>query len=433
MRVLSTGANGLLNAVGAVVDLMPITAMLSRSSVQLRWMIWPRLGMPSGPFRVFRENQHKVGSKQQLANDHSMWDLLEEIFVTVDDSSYDEARRRLDFAIEPPLPGWNPVDRDAYLKGIVYGKLGDGLRAMLGSGEPHYYFHVAEPNGFGIRSLTGEAAGVLQPDPGRSSGAWYPWRVALLAASSDPWASLALGFGTGTELPGEDRTRYMITAEFDLFGRRIELAELIELRLFNPAGPHAPTGLGAHLFQLERPTARDEYGVDIINVTWDRPPHPFDTVDDTGRTFVSGYAIARKPMRLYPGEAEPIPSPDELEFINTRRSPEEGGGYAPLAASKAPGNDKLMAVDRIPRTTSGSLPGFQYLIGAQDIFGRWAGFDAGTVIASPAEAPCAPHLRSVQLDSEGRLTVEFTWDWSERELWLKLGDDGLRRAAYRGG
>ncbi|CAN7648517.1 hypothetical protein LJR016_005055 [Devosia sp. LjRoot16] len=405
MRVISTGRNGMLNATGVEFYRETEQVAIETPTVQLRWMTQPEAGMPVGPFRVYHENDHRPGLKAQLANDDGMWELIEECSLPIMDGAYEQARHRLDYATVPSLEGWSPIDRDAYLDDVVRGRLGEGLRDMLASGQPHYSFAVNPPERFELRALT-EGAFAAAAD--RSSGTWYPWRVALLAAATDPWASLALGFGTATPIGNETLSRYMITAEYEFSGRRLEFADIVDVSYDLPR-PHPATGLEARVFQVERGGALDAFGVDVINVMWDRPPHAQDTVGNAASRFACGHAIVRREM--YHVEA-PVPNPDVFEYLNLRRL--QGGGYVPLAAGLAPGNDKLMAVDRIPRRQTSGAPGYHYQIAVGDIFGRWADIAAETIVASPPETPCAPELRSVQLGSDGSLVVEFSWDWKER-------------------
>jgi len=128
----------------------------------------------------------------------------------------------------------------------------------------------------------------------------------------------------------------------------------------------------------------------------------------TGAAHPASYAVARFGPEIWRGDILLTPRPV--------------GGWLPYAVGR-PDNEDQSAFfsDHLTRAATvdaqvvGEPRGKQhtYAVAAQDIFGRWSPWQI-TSYDSANEPPQAPSILAVQLDLAGNVTVDFSWDWSDR-------------------
>jgi hypothetical protein len=419
--------------------------------LQFRWLLHPSLGLPRQPF-VLAHRRPPGGSHtiQDLANLPG-WEVIETVGLPVDDgwaetgyelgpqgppdaplAPFDAAMRRLELgaprigwaglqlptAFGPtPLPDWEPVVFDAFLRDLVEGQLLRGIRTMLEAlpdpaGHSAYSDPAADAASAGRMDLrpfvVGRAGSSGHGEP--ASAAWHPLGLLLLSAGVDPLASLALGFGTAVNPRVEDDELFRVSVRhlITVGGREldVELADVVTVNHDRPA-PERPRAVSAALIGHTRPQTIDGPAVDTVGVTWQRPLNPvFAHHGDDAPQAVS-YAIGRSDRH---GAA----------ILLTRR-PADVQGYQPFVASKPAGAEPVLFADHRPRATTFDsehlgdpiAEDHTYAVAAQDAFGRWSNW--ATVPYSDAdEPPHAPSILGATLQPDGALTVDFGWDWSDR-------------------
>jgi hypothetical protein len=414
------------------------------SPVHLRWMIHSWLGLPLQPFQLWRmPYPGGARSKQDLA-DNGDWKLVEIVGLPINSDDWagtgysldpqglvdarlldpvEAARQRLMRGAPPKgwppfgpagdsVPAWEKPDQNGYLDSLLRGALLPGLRDMLLQ-EPaperqrSYTVDIKRPdNELRPRLLLNNVIGSFSGDD-NPRGAWQPLSVMAMAAGSDPLATLALGFGTAidTEMFGEEI--YMVTVRIaDGQGNEAELADIALGGALNQRVPK-PAGLATHLARTTRPQRLDGIRQESIGITWQRPPTqlPPPALAPEVPTAVA-YAVARV---------------DRGSLLLTRRPPDVLGWLSFVPGK--PGNaDPILFLDHNLR---GGIDGHgvehpnplaytaDYAVAAQDLFGRWSDWESVSYSADN-EPPQRPTVISVTLDNAGRLTVDFSWDWSDR-------------------
>jgi hypothetical protein len=418
--------------------------------VNLRWMIHPSIGLPLKTFQVWRM-QVPAGTpdKQDLANSGD-WQLVEIVGLPVDEKQgwggvgypldpqglvdeglvapRDAAFNRLIRGaprkgwlspVDKDIPAWERPDEGRFLESLMRGRLMAGLRSMLvNRPQPLLQAQYVEDMGHAAEDLVpklvlNNAFGTLSGDD-KPRGSWAPLSLMAIAAGTDPLAALGLGFGTAVEpqLFGEEI--YMVTVNHRVdphSGLEIELADIAFPHPLNDRVP-SPLGLATRLAQVTRPQVVDGPRLETISIGWQRP-------------------IDQGPPAPFAPET-PIPVSYGVAWINqgqillTRRADDDADSGIAGWLSYVPGRsdddgpmtflhhrlNSLVYGDGAPHPSPLEFDA-TYGVAAQDLFGRWSDW-AEVSFVRKQEGPQAPTIVSVTLDEAGKLTVDFSWDWSDR-------------------
>ena len=423
-------------------------ANMDPAPLQLRWLLHPALGLPLSPFTVWH-NVHPGGSPtpQELA-DLPNWEPIEQVGLPVDaswrDTGYglsdqgpvgapllspvDAAHQRLQLGAPrigwpgvtvngTALPDWAPPDLDAYLVDVLRGALLGGIQQMLTdrpdpSQHADYLLNAGDGNGSGSLNphLLGDASVVGAPDQ-PASAAWHPLGLLLLAAGTDPLASLCLGFGTATRRYEFEGDIYMVSVRHKL---RIG-PEVLELQLADvvvpgeqPAPPVPPQAVAAALLGHTRAQTTDGPAIDTAQVSWQRPSNPSFGHLPPGSPRPVSYALGR------------FDSSRASQILLSPR-PEAVHGWQPFAPTKPDEDGPAGFTDHLVReaTVDGQVYGqplgedHTYAVAAADLFGRFSGWST-VAYTDEDESPPTPPVLSVSLDPSGGLSIDFGWDWSTR-------------------
>ena len=221
-----------------------------------------------------------------------------------------------------------------------------------------------------------------------------------LSIGSDPFASLALGFGTA--LDGKPGGMYMVSVTYEISFQghdfKFELADVIIIDNSLRA-PTAPTGLAAGLLSHSRPAQNDGPAVESIQASWDRPERP--------ENMPNQKIITLHPASYAVGRFGPLDRQAEILL-----EPRPSGGWLPFAASRPKTEKKVSFIDHLVRKTTIGNPVVQiigdplpvdltYAVAAQDLFGRWTGWQ--TVDTSLHGAQTSPAIVGAILDPSGAL------------------------------
>ncbi len=283
------------------------------------------------------------------------------------------------------------------------------------------------------RDQAAQGVNVVLPPPKSSTGPMpkpgtttqlVPLPMTYMAAATDPFLNLALGFGTAypftantiavaavAENPVHD---FMITAHwehgFDGASAPVDYAAVI------PApgaalAPPPPASMASEVIGALRPLAADGNWRETVRAMWDRSPV-------TQLFRVASCAAAR---------ASIAPAEPTVALMELRKS----GGYRPLVLSapldppETPDPEwwRVHVMDReIEIPASPGTRQMKYGAAVQDIYGQWSTWTAiDRTIAQPALdpirlanltlAPVAPASGSVCATT---LEFEFLWDWRIR-------------------
>lgn len=315
-----------------------------------------------------------------------------------------------------PVAPFTPPDADRLVRQEL-ARLVDGL-AKLVSVEPNrarqaeVEVEVPMP---APASIHGRAASPRWND--QSRGSLRPLGAMLLAAGTDPYAALALGFGTTVthgEVPGAitDPRVFLVTLEHEaetdvgLQGLTFELAGELAAVVARVDGtpPSEPVGVRADAppaerIRLDRPAQVDGPWLEVVDVSWAAPPRP-----SAADIIPTGYAVLES---IGPGAPQPV--------LEARPA----GGYR----THAVGAD----TDRVRFTRAGlpeAFPGdpidVSYAVAGHDWFGRWGAWRS-VAHTRVVVAPQVPALRRTEAlvgsggaGPSGSLGVEFAWDWADR-------------------
>lgn len=367
----------------------------------------------------------------------------------IDLDPLEAARRRVKAGT--PDRGWGAVtDRGAAAppfrapdpEVLVIQELSPLLNQVAGmlAEEPAPARHAATLVALGMRAPV-SIHGVDAPArwQGTAGGMVAPLGALRLAAGTDPYAALALGFGTTVDprrkaasdggrpgrptlppRPDAGRPRAIALPRVQLFMATVQhrvvfdLAPLGEIELegeftgfhlASPAEPvDPPAALAATRSGLDRPAAVDRPWLEVAEVSWNAPVLPAGS-----RAAPVTYAVLRAD-----GGLPPVPV---LE-------PRLSGGVEPFVHA-GPADGEPPARVRfgdggIPEAFPAEPPGLVYSVAAQDWFGRWSGWSSvdhqrGVV------APQVPAVRAVTVTPQGgggpvaaSLTVDVVWDWANR-------------------
>lgn len=236
-----------------------------------------------------------------------------------------------------------------------------------------------------------------------------------IAVATDPFSSLALGYGTNLVnepqadvKPYHDGSRwdYMITAPYDkgLDGES-EAVELVAyaLRPTSALRPFAPAQLSAEERAILPPVARDDVFGASSTVKWSRPPR-------TAIERVSSYAASRHD----PGDTDARP------LMESRPS----GGLRPIGPGGEKNDqafvylaDRYFAIPNDPGNRS-----VHYSVATQDLFGIWSPW-VGVDYAASQPTTAAPRVMASTLHvtappsgkvCPGELEIDVSWDWTDR-------------------
>ena len=305
------------------------------------------------------------------------------------------------------------------LVGEVNSRLLDQLKAIV--------------KGFGPDQQAAQTITVPLPPPENSSGqsmgvpdnstTLAPLVMTFIAAATDPFLSLVLGFGTAYP-PAQDLVGapagsaaldYMVTAHWaaglDGKSEAVDYAAIIPAPAAPPAPP-PPANMFTEIVGALRPLAADGNWRSTLRIGWDRPP-------STQLFRTASFAATR---------ASTAPAAPTVALMAARPS----GGYRPIAINQPvthppdppdPEPYHLNTVDREVEIPSD--PGTRqlaYAAAVQDIYGEW------TPWVSVAQTIAQPDLEPVRLVSATlkavtpasgsvcatALDIEFLWDWRIR-------------------
>jgi hypothetical protein len=269
-----------------------------------------------------------------------------------------------------------------------------------------------------------------------------PLASLLLAAGSDPFAALALGFGTTVDFKPQQPPGgiapppvvfdfYMVTVKhkvsvaidvppFDPIELPVEgelaalCMEVQKAPLPAPAAVAAEPGPLDPRPRLDPPGEVDGRWVEAPQVSW---AVPVITADSSPRP--AGYAVARG---------------FGATALEVRNEPRLSGGWNSFAAAEDPDKEPPAVVrftdTGVPERFPGDPTTVVYSVAATDWFGRWSPWVSADH-ARLAVAPQVPAVRRVSLEvaesaaplHPATAAVEFTWDWSHRrprEITLRL-------------
>jgi hypothetical protein len=311
-----------------------------------------------------------------------------------------------------PAPAWIPPNFPA-LVGEVNSDLLKMLRTIVA--------------GFPPSQQAVQKINVPMPPPKNSSGQQMttpskdsqvaPLAMTFMAASSDPFLSLALGFGTAYAF-SSDRVvaaglqpfDYMITAHWEK-GLDGHSAPLDYAAIVPSPGrvlpPPPPANIAAEFLGSLKPLACDGDWRCSTRVSWDRPP-------DMQLFRTASCAVMRAGI---------TPPAATVALMETRPS----GGLRPIALNNPGSADpefwRIHAVDReLPIPANPGTRQVKYGAAVQDIYGQW------TPWVTVEESMAQPDLDPVRLVSAkmpptvpaggsvcpASLEIEFFWDWSVR-------------------
>lgn len=246
--------------------------------------------------------------------------------------------------------------------------------------------------------------------------------VGMLAASTDSYAAVSLGYGT-VEIPPQPQGAspaaaaptvhpvvdsglaydYMVTAPFTFPFFSITLAALSA----GQAPVEAPASLQAVVKQTYPPVQRNQPAPASIQVSWAPPDVP------------QGYGILASR------------APNTSAVLNVSRPPAVKGfdpfvGLVPNANDPATPPDQQTpsfsdATVTLPLKLPPSTP--RYLVAGLDVFGLWSGWVPANATLSPL-AITKPGIRNVEFQMDpahatghvipSKMRIEFAWDWQDR-------------------
>ncbi len=253
----------------------------------------------------------------------------------------------------------------------------------------------------------------------------------LLNAGMDPYAALALGFGTTLDPPsqqvlamaaaGSTGSIIMITVKqkvkieikvplspdpvsFILNGELATLCFPQKAILPDvPSGVQMSTATGS--IKIDPPAHRDEPWLETNQLNWTRPANLHSMLNRA-----VGFSIASQ----LPGKPITIRTPQRLS----------GGWLSFIPATNGDSNQpaKVRFADHhVSEPFPGEQPGMVYSVAAHDIFGRWSGWtsvDHDRLRVNP-QIPALHSTVLVIADTNDPIhpataSLEFTWDWSHR-------------------
>ncbi len=246
-----------------------------------------------------------------------------------------------------------------------------------------------------------------------------PLAMLLMAASTDPFLNLALGYGTAyPSLPDVTGARnafdYMITAHYECGMDGASGAADFAAIVPAPSAalpPPPPANLVTPLLGTLRPLFTDGSWRASTRISWDRP-------GDSQLFRVASFAAARAGIS---------PSTPTAALMEKRVS----GGFRSISINNAtttppdPEAWRLHATDHeLPIPTNPGSCLVKYATAIQDIYGQWTPWTAADDnLQQPpldrvriARAELRPTLPPVGSVCPASLEIEFLWDWRIRSL-----------------
>lgn len=324
-----------------------------------------------------------------------------------------------------PAPPFAPPDPEALVRGELeptMKQLAEMLR--LTGDRSHHAGFVIEQSMPVPRSVHGTDA----PSHWRSTSnaKMPPLQSALLAAGTDPYAALALGFGTSIdatmlmavppvvthriEQPSRMSGLLMVTlehkAEFKMSVAGLDLRLPFEhdlAALVDVGGdpPDAPTRMRVNADRtsprLDRPGGIDRPWLEIVDLTWDA-----DRPEAATGIGASSYAVLGS-----------VGGSDLEPALDKRPS----GGHRVFVPGLSGETDRVKYTQSaVPERFPGEGRTARFSVAAQDWFGRWSPWrsvEHDRLVVPPQR----PTVRRVEIDEAGpapAAAVEFTWDWADR-------------------
>jgi hypothetical protein len=283
------------------------------------------------------------------------------------------------------------------------------------------------------------SSGQQMTEPGGTSQT-SPLNSAYMAAATDCFQCLALGFGTAYPVVQSDTGSapestldydWMITARYEKgtlgSGSPVEYAAIVPAPA-QAIAPPIPANITTQMMGNLRPLARDGEWRGSVRVSWDRPvpiplfrPRSF-AFARSGVTPPSGAVLVMGQRN--DGSAVPI----AVNYFTNAQDPEP---------------NRLSAVEReIPIPNDPGKRTLKYGAAHQDIYGQWSGWvSADSTIDQPAvddprivsaefkytNVPVPPNAKC-----QANLLLEFLWDWRIRTPLTISFRGRLHAAAYHG-
>ena len=387
------------------------------------------------------------------ANDYANlpdWQLVETVGLPVDASGwagtgyslaqqgpvsaplnpYDAALRRL--KIGGPLLGWLPVTDTGipvtpWKPPVFHGFLTELDKTVLPPVIAMLKSTVGmdpsvQANYQSTQNLPPPASVGASPGAGSSQASVPALPQMLMAASSDPFSSLALGFGTAlapvtgavstnvidsvqSAFPGGDNCDYMVSVNHTIFGVHIELADFV-IAPRNVPLPNTVINLSSTLKGRNPPQIMDGAWSESCLLSWTRVLQPYFT-----SPRIASYAAARD----NPGAA----------ISNIMLAPRNSGGWSPLVPSRQdddPQGDWVRFVDtELPHPSNINQRTFHYSIAVQDLFGRYSAWKSVdyNFHDDPVEVPAIVSQQLLVTGGIGNsrdatLSLDLAWDWTTR-------------------
>ncbi|MCH7230802.1 hypothetical protein L0U85_08060 [Glycomyces sp. L485] len=324
-----------------------------------------------------------------------------------------------------PVPPFEPPDPEALVRGELQPTMEQLAQMLREAGDRgRHARYVLEQSVPVPQSVHGTDA----PSHWRSSSnaKLPPLQSALLAAGTDPYAALALGFGTSIDAAAlmsappavTHRIEYrsmvsgllMVTlkhkAEFKMTVAGLDLRlplehDLAALVVVGGDPPDRPARLRVNENRtsprLDRPGGIDRPWLEIVDLTWDA-----DRPDTASSIGASSYAVLGSV-----GGSELEPALDERP----------SGGHRVFVPGLSDETDQVRYTrSAVPERFPGESDEARFSVAAQDWFGRWSPWRSvrHDRLVMP---PQRPTVRRVEIDESGpapAAAVEFTWDWADR-------------------
>ncbi len=304
-------------------------------------------------------------------------------------------------------PPWEPPDPGALVKDVqslLLSQIGPLFAPGL---DPAAQAALRQVHAIGPPEQDGRVATVAS-----STAKVPPLGSLLMAANTDPFEAIAVGFGTGYPLSAANERLFgrdlMVTATYP---KGVAGLLPLEYAWIVPAqAPHSamasPAGLTAGRAGLLDPLSRNQPWRDTVRLSWLAIP----------RSFLLSRAAGAAAARYDPPDlATPAQS-----LLDTRPS----GGPQPLAPVRQvkPANDHVAVVDAArPLPVDGTARTSGYAVAQQDPFGVWSPWEDVAHSATEPDQPI-PVISDVRLDASFAgtsvcpmtLSIVVTVDWSAR-------------------
>lgn len=416
------------------------------------WVLFERVGLPVGagwgPGTYPLDNQGRVGSETTPTN-AAVQRLQRGAPTTGWPATNDRSQA---------MPAWAAPAHAPFVTELQ-GSLLQAVRTMLES-EPAAHKHAQFRRESGVtppRSIHGDA---LSQD---SRALVAPLGSLLASAGSDPFAALALGFGTfvpatavtsrlslstkAIVLPPNLIGRIMVTMDHAVpvvlpTGQVITFPTTLADVILNPVAGPAPaaTSVTAQREVLRRPG--NDGGLRFL----DRPA-------GVDQPYLESVAV--RWIRAVPAMAD-LPSARSYAVTRARGSlahallldPRASGGhrpFVPVSAGSAILSAPCQFVDRgLPEPVGAEAPGTVYSVTAQDWFGRWAPWASADHVraVTPPQVPGLLRVELVPLGNpvalqDAAVDIELAWNWADRSpevitLEVKVHPEGTAPAAVEG-